>query len=97
MLLNVWCSVNPVNLIAVQKGFWTLSVRGLRTSLQSCCQAKSPKQSPQTEVQGIPYTKLNIGVPKESWKNERRVALSPAATAQLIKKGFKVCDYWSDI
>ncbi|GIY23905.1 NAD(P) transhydrogenase, mitochondrial [Caerostris darwini] len=33
---------------------------------------------------------MTIGVPKESWKNERRVALSPAATATLIKKGFQV-------
>ncbi|XP_069689607.1 NAD(P) transhydrogenase, mitochondrial-like [Periplaneta americana] len=41
-------------------------------------------------VPGIPYNKLSIGVPKEIWKNERRVALTPAATATLVKKGFTV-------
>lgn len=41
-------------------------------------------------VPGIPYNKLSVGVPKEIWKNERRVALTPAATATLVKKGFSV-------
>ncbi|KAI1286400.1 NAD(P) transhydrogenase, mitochondrial [Halotydeus destructor] len=39
---------------------------------------------------GIPYKKLTIGVPKEHHKHERRVALSPAATEILTKKGFTV-------
>ncbi|KAL1140911.1 hypothetical protein AAG570_000839, partial [Ranatra chinensis] len=39
---------------------------------------------------GIPYNNLKIGVPKEIWKNEKRVSLSPAVTALLIKKGFGV-------
>merc|ERR1719295_2474535 len=42
------------------------------------------------EVKGVPYSKLTIGVPKESWTNEKRVALTPAATAMLTKKGFNV-------
>ncbi|KAL3282797.1 hypothetical protein HHI36_005963 [Cryptolaemus montrouzieri] len=41
-------------------------------------------------VQGIPYSQLSIGVPKEIWKNEHRVALSPAVAATLVKKGFAV-------
>lgn len=41
-------------------------------------------------VPGIPYNKLSIGVPKEIWKNERRVALTPVAAATLVKKGFTV-------
>ncbi|KAK9879808.1 hypothetical protein WA026_006867 [Henosepilachna vigintioctopunctata] len=41
-------------------------------------------------VQGIPYSQLSIGVPKEIWKNERRVALTPAVAATLINKGFTV-------
>ncbi|XP_073985209.1 NAD(P) transhydrogenase, mitochondrial-like [Rhodnius prolixus] len=39
---------------------------------------------------GIPYKNLKIGVPKETWKDEKRVALTPAVTATLIKKGFNV-------
>lgn len=41
-------------------------------------------------VEGTPYEKLTIGVPKELWKNEKRVALTPAATQTLSKKGFNV-------
>lgn len=41
-------------------------------------------------VKGIPYKNLTIGVPKERWQNERRVAISPAVTATLTKKGFNV-------
>jgi hypothetical protein len=39
---------------------------------------------------GIPYSQLSIGVPKERFTNERRVALSPSAVQMLVKKGFKV-------
>ncbi|KAG2488659.1 hypothetical protein HYH03_012821 [Edaphochlamys debaryana] len=37
----------------------------------------------------IPYADLVVGVPRENAAGERRVALSPAAVAQLIKAGFK--------
>ncbi|XP_055532528.1 NAD(P) transhydrogenase, mitochondrial-like [Wyeomyia smithii] len=39
---------------------------------------------------GIPYKNLIVGVPKERWINERRVAVTPAVTASLVKKGFNV-------
>ncbi|XP_062333701.1 LOW QUALITY PROTEIN: NAD(P) transhydrogenase, mitochondrial [Osmerus eperlanus] len=39
---------------------------------------------------GIPYKQLTVGVPKEIFKNERRVALSPAGVQALIKQGFNV-------
>ncbi|KAH6927593.1 hypothetical protein HPB50_006129 [Hyalomma asiaticum] len=39
---------------------------------------------------GIPYSKLSVGVPKELYQNENRVALTPAAAAVLVKKGFTV-------
>lgn len=39
---------------------------------------------------GVPYNRLTIGVPKESFLNERRVALSPAACKLLTKEGFSV-------
>lgn len=41
-------------------------------------------------IKGISYKKLTIGVPKEKWTNERRVAITPAVTATLVKKGFTV-------
>merc|ERR1719228_70100 len=58
--------------------------RGLRTS------ARRLKDAAPEEVKGIPYSKLNIGVPKETWLNEKRVAITPAVTAMLTKKGFTV-------
>lgn len=40
-------------------------------------------------VNGIPYSKLTVGVAVEGFPGERRVALTPANTARLLKKGFK--------
>merc|ERR1711970_20353 len=60
------------------------SVRGFRSSARRLADA-SP-----AEVKGTPYNKLNIGVPAETWANERRVACTPAVTALLTKKGFTV-------
>uniref|UniRef100_A0A8C2H9L1 proton-translocating NAD(P)(+) transhydrogenase n=1 Tax=Cyprinus carpio TaxID=7962 RepID=A0A8C2H9L1_CYPCA len=39
---------------------------------------------------GIPYKQLTVGVPKEIFQNERRVAISPAGVEALIKQGFNV-------
>ena len=41
-------------------------------------------------VTGVPYSSLNVSVPKEVHPNERRVALSPQACKVLITKGFNV-------
>jgi len=38
----------------------------------------------------VPYEQLTIGVPRETFPNERRVAISPTAVAQYTKQGFKV-------
>uniref|UniRef100_A0AAZ3SKU9 proton-translocating NAD(P)(+) transhydrogenase n=1 Tax=Oncorhynchus tshawytscha TaxID=74940 RepID=A0AAZ3SKU9_ONCTS len=43
-----------------------------------------------TVLPGIPYKQLTVGVPKEIFQNERRVALSPAGVQALIKQGFNV-------
>eukprot|EP00884_Botryococcus_braunii_P006438 jgi/Botrbrau1/15796/Bobra.4_1s0147.1 len=37
----------------------------------------------------IPYNQLSIGVPKETFDNERRVSITPAGVATLTKAGFK--------
>ncbi|NWR36418.1 NNTM protein, partial [Tachuris rubrigastra] len=39
---------------------------------------------------GIPYKQLTVGVPKEIFENEKRVALSPAGVQALVKQGFSV-------
>ncbi|EFA03278.1 NAD(P) transhydrogenase, mitochondrial [Tribolium castaneum] len=51
---------------------------------------KYRKFSSQAVVEGIPFEKLSIGVPKELWQNEKRVALTPAVAQTLSKKGFTV-------
>ena len=56
--------------------------RGLKTSTRCL--------SSEGTVPGVPYNKLSIGVPKELFTNERRVAVSPASVAMLTKKGFTV-------
>ncbi|CAJ0953011.1 unnamed protein product [Ranitomeya imitator] len=40
--------------------------------------------------EGIPYKQLTVGVPKEIFQNEKRVALSPAGVQALVKQGFNV-------
>jgi H+-translocating NAD(P) transhydrogenase len=37
----------------------------------------------------VPYSELTVGVPKETYPNERRVALTPPNVGLLLKKGFK--------
>lgn len=39
---------------------------------------------------GIPYKQLTVGIPKEIFQNEKRVALSPAGVQTLVKQGFNV-------
>jgi len=60
------------------------SVRGFRTSARRLADATP------AEVKGTPYNKINIGVPAETWTNEKRVACTPAVAAMFTKKGFTV-------
>lgn len=41
-------------------------------------------------IRGIPYKQLSIGIPKETFKDERRVSVVPATVQTLVKKGFTV-------
>ncbi|ELK12167.1 NAD(P) transhydrogenase, mitochondrial [Pteropus alecto] len=41
-------------------------------------------------IGGIPYKQLTVGLPKEIFQNEKRVALSPAGVQILVKQGFNV-------
>ncbi|XP_060810547.1 NAD(P) transhydrogenase, mitochondrial [Amyelois transitella] len=54
------------------------------------CRLSSSSSTTAPPVPGVPYTKLSIGVPKEIWQNERRVAVVPAVVSKLVKKGFTV-------
>lgn len=39
---------------------------------------------------GIPYDKLTVGIPKEDFPLEKRVAATPESVERLIKPGFNV-------
>ncbi|KAJ3568561.1 hypothetical protein NP233_g5629 [Leucocoprinus birnbaumii] len=43
---------------------------------------------PTPEPQGVPYSSLTVGIPREIFPNERRVSLTPQNAALLRKKGF---------
>ncbi|KAJ3550993.1 hypothetical protein NMY22_g77 [Coprinellus aureogranulatus] len=69
------------------------SVRGAQVS--RCFQTSTRRPDSKSEVPetttpspGIPYSSLTIGVPKEAFTNERRVAVTPQNTSLLLKKGF---------
>ncbi|KAL2863278.1 putative nicotinamide nucleotide transhydrogenase [Aspergillus lucknowensis] len=44
--------------------------------------------SPPSPIPVVPYSSLTIGVPREIFPNERRVAITPQNVALLLKKGF---------
>lgn len=50
----------------------------------------STEKKEEAAVVGIPYDQLTVGVPKEVYINERRVALTPQACKVLTDKGFNV-------
>lgn len=50
----------------------------------------SSTSSQDEKIPGVPYSELTIGVPKESFLEEKRVALSPQACKVLTGKGFNV-------
>ena len=64
--------------------------RNIKNSSCLYQESSTKKEAAAAPVRGIPYSKLTIGVPKETFPNERRVALSPAAVQTLTKKGFNV-------
>ncbi|EFE42658.1 hypothetical protein TRV_02610 [Trichophyton verrucosum HKI 0517] len=46
------------------------------------------QQQSDSKIKTVPYSSLTIGVPLESYPSERRVSLTPANAALLLKKGF---------
>eukprot|EP01080_Neovahlkampfia_damariscottae_P011368 gene11368-4536_t len=40
--------------------------------------------------EGIPHSELTVGIPKETFENERRVSQTPESVEKLVKSGFSV-------
>jgi NAD(P) transhydrogenase len=53
-----------------------------RSNLRSNSTAAVPS------IEETPYSKLTVGIPRETYQNERRVAATPQNVALLLKKGF---------
>ncbi|KAG7092554.1 hypothetical protein E1B28_008903 [Marasmius oreades] len=56
-------------------------VRGFQSSAKL-------RENANPEIKEIPYSSLTVGVPRETYPNERRVALTPQNASLLLKKGF---------
>ncbi|KAF7661678.1 hypothetical protein LDENG_00254860 [Lucifuga dentata] len=79
------CSVPVFNGVSCAK------LQGVRAVRSPCLRFFRTQQAlKRCANPGIPYKQLTVGVPKEIFQNERRVALSPAGVQALIKQGFNV-------
>ena len=61
-------------------------------STSSCLRgaaASAPKEEPAISGDRGPLSEFTVGIPKETYPNERRVAITPQNVALLLKKGFK--------
>ena len=59
-------------------------------STTSRLSASSDAANPQEPPKGIPYSALTVGIPKENFPLEKRVAASPESVERLVKPGFTV-------
>lgn len=76
--------MQPLQLVRHASVLSTLPVQpSTRASLSSYSTESSAPLPPST-----PYAQLTVGVPRETYPNERRVALTPQNVALLLKKGF---------
>lgn len=81
---NKYSLVLNLNLRSPNQGLNLISVRN---NTDKAAAGAKPKPPP---PKGVSYKNLTIGVPKETFNNERRVALVPAVVQNLTKKGFNV-------
>jgi NAD(P) transhydrogenase len=73
------------------KQLWWPKVTALTTTRHATISYPVPSDSPSEFVAPLittPYSKLTLGVVRETYPNERRVAITPQNAALLLKKGF---------
>lgn len=68
------------------KPLWRRCCVDNNTTLLSRCLSSSSDTSPK----GIPYNKLTVGIPKEDFPLEKRVAATPESVERLVQPGFNV-------
>jgi hypothetical protein len=62
-------------------------IRCIVRGLSDAAKKEAPKEAPPP---GIPYSNFVLGVPKESFPGEKRVATTPAVVAKYVKQGLRV-------
>jgi NAD(P) transhydrogenase len=82
--------LQPLTQLSKQKLISTSNLNLLLNRWSHKDSKPAPKGEPVLKPGSIAYKNLTIGVPKEMWTKERRVALTPIAVQTLIKKGISV-------
>ncbi|PYI30945.1 nicotinamide nucleotide transhydrogenase [Aspergillus indologenus CBS 114.80] len=71
------------------KSLLCLQQPGMWLPLPTCNPRRYASSAPESPaVPTTPYSSLTVGVPREIFPNERRVAITPLNVALLLKKGF---------
>ncbi|ORY26964.1 NAD(P) transhydrogenase beta subunit-domain-containing protein [Naematelia encephala] len=78
------------NVYARRSVHWAISSRraSFTRSFTSTLRRSDVTQAAASELQGIPYSQLTVGIPREIYPLERRVSVTPAGVSTLLKKGF---------
>ena len=63
---------------------------GRRVILRGFAAKADDKNSAKPPPKGIPYSSLTVGIPKENFPLEKRVAATPESVERLVKPGFSV-------
>jgi H+-translocating NAD(P) transhydrogenase len=67
----------------------TTSITSRNVSVSAALFTPEPRSNARPVVTTVPYSALTVGVPRETYTNERRVAITPQNAALLLKKGFE--------
>lgn len=76
--------MSPIHYVTIFFSTWELNDQNCLASevllyQYQYCYVRYQEAKLKEEVAGIPYSKLTIGVPKETFLNEKRVAVTPAS------------------
>eukprot|EP00956_Cyclotella_meneghiniana_P029070 scaffold69349_cov70-Cyclotella_meneghiniana.AAC.2 len=77
-------------MIRLSRGIRYISIQHRVANPSSALFIRSFSKEANEKPYGIPYSKLTVGVPKERYHLEKRVAATPETVSKLVKPGFSV-------
>mmetsp|Transcript_942 Transcript_942/g.1942 ORF Transcript_942/g.1942 Transcript_942/m.1942 type:complete len:1072 (+) Transcript_942:398-3613(+) len=91
MMIRLAAFTNTKNNL-IRRGLLHLSKSSVtyRSSSILATRSFSSAKDEEPAPKGIPYSKLTVGVPKERFPMEKRVAATPESVSKLVKPGFNV-------